>query len=145
MSWDRLWEAIHGHLGVLAAVALVHPAILMWRGRPLSRGARWSVGLSSALTVGAYSFGLASYGAYREVVKRELFATDRAAGLLFETKEHLAYVTVALAIGGCACALLAPRSADETRRTAARLYAVAAALCALVGALGTYVASVRGF
>lgn len=145
MSWDRLWESIHGHLGVLAAIALVHPAILLRRGLPLSRGARLSVILSSGLVIGAYSFGIASYGAYRETVKRGLFAIDPRTGLLFETKEHLAYVTLAIAVAALGCALLAPSRAEGTRRLASRLYAAAAGLCIAVVGLGTWVAAVRGF
>jgi hypothetical protein len=145
VSWDRLWESVHGHLGVLAAIALLHPAILLRDGRPLTRGLRSSVGLSTALTGLAFAFGVASYDSYRELVKRDLFLLDPAAGLLFETKEHLAYVTLALAIGAGAAALLAPASATGTRRMAARVYAAAALGCLTVVALGTWVASVRGF
>ena len=51
MTLLRLLESVHGHLGVLTAVALVHPAILLRRGLPLSRGARWSVWLTTLLAV----------------------------------------------------------------------------------------------
>ena len=46
----RLLESLHGHFGILAAVALMHPAILLRRGRALSRGMRWSIGLTAAVT-----------------------------------------------------------------------------------------------
>ena len=141
----RLWAAVHGHLGVLAVVALVHPAVLLWSGRPLSRGGRLSLGLSTLVTVAAFVVGLAAYGDYRAHVKRDLFHVDPRAGLLFETKEHLAYAALALTLGGFACAWLAPTGGMALRRTAARLFAAAVLLTAIVAGLGTYVAAVRGF
>lgn len=145
MNVGQLLEAIHGHLGVLAAAALLHPAILLWRGRPLSRGMGWAVGLSTTMTALAFGGGLVIYEAYRAEVKRRLFFESRMAGLLFETKEHLAYAVVALAVGGLVCALAAPRTDADLRRLAARLYAVAAVLGIVVVSLGTIVASFRTF
>ena len=145
MNGLALLESVHGHLGVLAAAALLHPALLLFDGRPLTRGIRWSIGLTSTVTMAAFALGLGIYGDYRELVRRPLFVEDRAAGLLFETKEHLAYAVVALTLGAAVCALAAPRDRKSLRRLSALLFAAAAACCLLVVALGTYVASVGSF
>lgn len=141
----RLIESLHGHVGILALALLIHPAILLWRGAPLSRGGRWAVGLSGLMTTLAFGIGVGIYGAYRSLVKPGLFTADASAGWLFETKEHLGYVAVTLAIGATLLALLAPPKAAELRRAAARLYVAATIATLLTAALGTWVASVRGF
>jgi hypothetical protein len=145
MNALTLWTAIHGYLGVLAAVALLHPAILLRRGSPLSRGGRWSVVLTSVVTVLGFSLGILLYPSYREIVKRPLFTESFRAGLLFETKEHLAVMVVSLTIGATVAALLAPREARSIRRTAALLFAFAAFACLATASLGTYVSAIRSF
>jgi hypothetical protein len=145
MTWIRVLETVHGHFGVLAAVALLHPAIVLRRGRPLSRGGVWSIVLTTTVTVAAFATGVTIYGDYREFVKPELFAQDRAAGLLFESKEHVAFVVVTLAVAAGVASLVAPRRSPEIRRAAAWFYAAAAELCLSTVALGTWVAAVRGF
>ncbi len=144
MFW-RIFESIHGHLGVLSLAALVHPALLLRRGKPLTSRNRWAVGLSTGFALAVYGTGIAMYGAYRALVKRHLFADSIRAGLLFETKEHLAVVVVGLATGAAIAALLAPRRAAHVRRTAALFYALAALAALVVVALGTQVANVRSF
>lgn len=141
----RLLESIHGHLGVLAVIALVHPAILLRRGAPLSRGVRLSVWLTTAACCAAFALGVGIYGDYRTHVKAELFRASVRAGFLFETKEHLAFATVALAVAAGVSALLAPRDAVSIRRLSAVLYAAAAVLGLVVASLGTYIQSIRGF
>ena len=89
--------------------------------------------------------GIAIYDDYREVVKRDLFLDAPTAGLLFETKEHIAWAVLVLTLGAGAVAALAPREAKQLRRSAALMYAVAAGICSLTVVLGTYVAAVRGF
>ncbi len=123
MTALRIFETVHGHLAILAMIALVHPAILLRRGLPLSRGATWSVALTTAVTVAAFTTGLSIYGRYREVVKPELVATHLGTALLFETKEHLAWAVVSMAVGAGLAALLAPRGAHGVRRAAALAYA----------------------
>ena len=145
MMYMRVLQSIHGHLGMLAAAALIHPAIVLRRGKPLSYRGRWAVSLSTGFTVLAYSAGIAIYADYRNLVKRALFHENLHAGMLFETKEHLALSVVCLALGGLVAALAAPRRATALRRSAAVIYALAAALCLLTGALGVYVTSVHGF
>ena len=147
MSRIALFETVHGHLGVLAAAALAHPAILLRKGQPLSRGARWAVGLTTLAVTLAFASGLAIYAAYVAQVRPWLFRASARAGLLFETKEHVAFIVVASALGAGACALLAPRDARgrELRRLAAVVYAVGALLCLAVTALGSHIASVFTF
>lgn len=140
-----LWTAIHGYLGVLAAAALLHPAILLRRGSPLSRGGRWSVGLTALVTTLGFSLGIFLYGSYRAEVKRPLFTESIRAGLLFETKEHIAVGVVALTLGAALAALYAPRDARTIRRVAALLFVFAALACIATASLGSYVTAVRSF
>ena len=141
----RLLETIHGHFGVLAAAALLHPAILLRRGKALTRGMRWAVGLSTLAVVSAFGSGLWIYPGYRDYLRPALFRASARAGFLFETKEHLAFAVVALSLGACAAALLAPREADALRKAAAASYVAAAVLCIVTVCLGSYIASVQGF
>jgi len=141
----RLLESVHGHLGVLAAVALVHPALLLRRGKPLTTGTRLSVVLTTLACVLAFGLGVGIYGDYRASVKPELFRLSARAGFLFETKEHLAFATAAFALGAAAAALLAPGDAEAVRRLSATLYGAAAVLALVVVAIGTWVHAIHGF
>lgn len=145
MTAIRLLETLHGHLGVLAAAALLHPAIVMRKGRPLSYRSRWAVVLSTAFAALAFGSGLVIYPSYRTAVRARLFLKSTRAGFLFETKEHIAYAVVAISLGACVCALVAPKNATSLRQGAAYFYAIAAALCIIVVCLGSYVAAVHGF
>lgn len=145
MSVDRLLESLHGHIGILFTVALLHPAIILRRGLPMSRGARWSIGLTTLLAAAAFGMGVLIYEPYRATVKRTLLFSQPHAAILFETKEHLAYVVLLFALGAGIAAWLAPRDGVEVRRACARIYAAATLLCLVVAALGTWVASVQGF
>lgn len=145
MILQRVLESVHGLFGVLAAAALLHPAISLRRGLPLSRGMRWSLGLTTAVVAGAFALGLTIYEDYREVVKRGLFAKAPEVGFLFETKEHLAFAVLALALGGGVAALVAPRDGRELRRAAGTLFALAFVGCCVVVGLGVYIAAVASF
>jgi hypothetical protein len=145
VSLIRLLETIHGHLGVLAAAALLHPAILLRKGQALSGRLRLAVVLSTSAVVLAFSTGLWVYPAYRTVVRAPLFRADVRAGLLFETKEHLAFAVVATSLGACVCALSAPRDGRGLRQAASVAYAVGAALCIVTVCLGSYIASIHSF
>lgn len=140
-----LLEAIHGHVGVLAMVALFHPALLLWSGKPLSRNAKLALVASLALVTLAFGLGLAIYPAYREEVKPELFRTSVRAGLSFETKEHLAWIALVGSLGAGITGLVAPPRAAQARRLAARVFLGAAIACTLAACLGTWIASVRSF
>ena len=145
MTALRILTSVHGMLGVLAAAALFHPAILMRRGQALSRGARWSIGLSTAFAIAAFSLGIAIYESYRSSVKYMLFRANVKAGYLFETKEHLAFVVVSLAAGACLCAFASPRNARSLRQAAAATYLSAAMVATVVVCLGVYVTAIHTF
>lgn len=145
MTILRLLESVHGHLGVLAAAALLHPAILLRRGRPLSRGLRWSLGLTTAVVTLAFATGLFIYDDYRDLVRPALLLEHYDTALLFETKEHIAWAVVSLALGGGVAALSAPPGAKRIRQAAAAFYGVAALLCLVTVGLGTWIAAVGGF
>lgn len=140
-----LLEAIHGHIGVLAMVALYHPALLLWSGKPLSRNAKLALSASLVLVALAFALGLTIYPAYREQVKPDLFRASVRAGLLFETKEHLAWISLIAALGAGVTGLFAPPRAAQARRIAARVFLGAAIACTLTVCLGTWIASVRSF
>lgn len=145
MNPIRIVEAVHGHVGFLAAAALLHPAILLRRGQQLSRGARYALALSTGFAVTAFSLGIYIYEDYRTHVKQNLFRINMRAGFCFETKEHLAFIVLCLALGAMGCAFAAPKEARGLRRAAAATYLSAALLAITVCILGTYVAAVHTF
>jgi hypothetical protein len=137
--------AVHGYLGVLAAASMLHPALSLRSGKPLSRRGHYAMLAATFLTLATYGGGLAVYGKYRELVKRPLFAESLRAGLLFETKEHLAVTVLCFVLGACVAALFAPRQAVALRKVSALLFVLAAVTAMAVVLLGTHVSSVRSF
>lgn len=138
---------VHGHLGWLAAAALLHPAWML--RRPLRRLSSVAVAATALVTLPAAT-ALLVYPAYRASLKQALFVRAPAIGWMFERKEHLGLGAVALAWAGLALHAASVRAADdETRRSLARAAQVSFALAALftwvVSALGTWVASVAPF
>ena len=142
----RIQEHLHGHLAWLAAVALVHPAILLRRS---TRRAHLAVGISVALVTTAAAMGLSMYDGYREKLRRPLFESSIAMGYLFERKEHLAFGVLAFAWIGAityAAAIVADAELRESlRRVAYRGFVISAALAVITALLGTIVASYRTF
>ena len=145
MNAVRILETVHGHLGVLSAASLLHPAILMRRGQQLSRGARWAIGLATAFAVSAFSMGIVIYENYRSNVKQGLFIIDNQAGYLFETKEHLTFAVVTVSLAAAVCAFTAPRERRDLRQAAAAAFLTASLIATTVCVLGTYVAAVHTF
>jgi hypothetical protein len=143
----RLAEHVHGHLGWLAAAALVHPAILLRNRR---RRAHLAVGLSLGLVTLVGAIGAWIYGPYRDKLKQGIFLHAPSIGFLFERKEHLAFGAIGLAWAGAMAYLVASR-VDEERtqlalRTAAfRAFASAAGLAIATAVLGTIVAVYKTF
>ena len=131
----RLAEHVHGHGGWLSAVALLHPAIVLRRGR----GGAWAVGLSTTLVTVVAALGVWIYTPYRQLLRQRIFQTAPTMGYLFERKEHLAFGAVMFAWVG-ALAYLADR-----RTWSHRAYVAAAAIALVVATLGTLVASYRTF
>jgi hypothetical protein len=148
MTFDivRVAEHVHGHLGWLAAAALIHPAILL---RNRKRKAHWSIAAATFLPTLAGGLGMWVYGPYRDRIKQSIFIDARWVGLLFERKEHLAFAAILLSWAGAATYTLAPNANEPTRdalRTLAfRAYVAAAVLATAVALLGTVVASFRSF
>jgi hypothetical protein len=148
MAFDvlRVAEHVHGHLGWLAAAALVHPAILL---RNPKRAAPLSVALATGLATGVGALGAWLYGPYRERVKPHLFKEVPWVGLMFERKEHLAFGAVALAWAGALAYAGAVGARDEVRaplrRFALRAFVASAGLAIATAALGTLVASYATF
>jgi hypothetical protein len=139
-------EHLHGHAGWLTAVALVHPAVVL---RRLDRRAGWAVGLSTGLVTCVCAAGAWIYGPYRDYVKQGIFQKAPSIGLLFERKEHLAFVALAFAWVGALAYVGARFAGEDSRRTLRRLahraYVVAAAVALVVAGLGTAVATFRTF
>jgi hypothetical protein len=142
----RVAEHLHGHLGWLAAAALVHPAILL---RDARRRARLSVGLGAGVATAAAALGMALYPAYRERLKPSIFADAPALGFAFERKEHLAFGALLMAWAGAA-AYAAASAADagarrRLRRASHACFVAAALFATATAALGTCVAAYRTF
>jgi hypothetical protein len=142
----RLLEHVHGHLGWLSAVALVHPA---WLLRNPRRRAPWAVGLSVGLLTTTAAIGVYLYGPYRDKVKQALFIHAPSVGYLFERKEHLAFGALLLAWAGAVAYVAAERTEEPVRAPlrlfAFRAFAIAAAMAVVTAALGVAVAVVRTF
>jgi len=142
----RVAERFHGHLGWLAALALLHPAILLRHPR---RRADLAVFLSTALVTVTAAMGAALYGPYRHLLRHLIFAGAPAMGYLFERKEHLGFGAVLMAWTGLA-AYSGSRWAQGDERAwlhrASHWAFVVAAVFAIATALfGTLVASYRSF
>jgi MFS family permease len=142
----RIQEHVHGHIGWLAAIALIHPAIVLRRTK---RRAHLAVGLAVSLVTLAACLGAAIYGDYRDKLRQSIFQQARVIGYLFERKEHLAFGAVVLAYAGAVAYVVATRLEGEPRerlRKAAHWSFVAAAAMAVVTAvLGTVIAAYKTF
>lgn len=148
MDWDplRIAEHVHGHVGWLAAISLVHPAIVL---RRKTRKAHLAVGLATALATAAATMGAAMYPSYREQLRQAIFIHAPSVGYMFERKEHLAFGAVLFAWAGAIAYAAAWRVDGELRlrlRTAAHVaYVASAALAVATAALGTAVGSYKSF
>jgi hypothetical protein len=142
----RIAEHVHGHLGWLAAIALVHPAILL---RRTSRRAHLAVGLAVGTVTAVGLLGVSLYGAYRDRLRQVIFAHAPSIGYLFERKEHLAFGAILLSWVGAVAYAAAARSEggvrESLRRAAHWAFIAAAVLAISVAALGTIVAAYRTF
>ena len=122
-----LVEHIHGHAGWLAAIALIHPAVVLRRP---SRRAHLAVVLATVLVTLTAALGLALYGPYREALRQPIFASAPVVGYLFERKEHLAFGAVFLAWAGASAYFGAiavePTLRRPLRRAAHAAFTVAA-------------------
>jgi hypothetical protein len=142
----RIQEHVHGHIGWLAAIALIHPAIVLRRTK---RRAHLAVGLSAGIVTLAGGLGAYIYGDYRDKLRQQIFQHARVIGYLFERKEHLAFGAVLLAWAGTAAYLGATRvdgvAREKLRKAAHWAFVAAAALAVTTAVLGTIIASYKTF
>lgn len=142
----RLAEHVHGHLGWLAAAVLVHPAVVL---RRRGRRAHAAVVTATALVTAAGALGAWLYVGYRDRLKGEIFRSAPSVGLVFERKEHLAFVAIVLSWVGFAAYFGGRTAEGRSKRTLETLavfaFAVAAGVAILVASLGTVVAVYRAF
>ena len=142
----RIEEHVHGHLGWISAVALVHPAILLRRTK---RRADLAVGLSLVLISATGLLGVFLYTPYRDALRHSIFVDAPAVGYLFERKEHIALGAIGLAWAGAAayvgaaCLDGAPR--DSLRRAAHWAFVASACFALVAAVLGTIVAIYKTF
>ena len=138
-DFTELMRTIHGHVGILAAAALAHPAFLLRPGRAVNRGLRWAAGAATTLVLATFGAGWALYPGYRRAPKPQLLREAPGLAWSFETKEHLAFYAVTLAVVG---AVLVFRGPSPTGRRAARwCYGTASLLAFAVAGLGSAVGS----
>ncbi len=142
--WLRLFEHVHGHLALLATLALIHPAVLLRRPR---RRAKLATASATVLTTLTAALGLALYPAYRSLLKPEIFSSSPVIGNAFERKEHLAVALVVLAWVGLVShwAATEEASARPWARVAYVAYFGAATIAVLTAGLGVAVAVQRSF
>jgi hypothetical protein len=142
----RVSEHVHGHLGWLAAIALVHPAILLRKPR---RKAHLSVGLAVGVVTLVGCLGVALYPDYRDKLRQSMFQHAPTMGYLFERKEHLAFGAILLAWAGAAAYFgaipLEGETRDRLRKAAHWAFVAAAALTVTTAVLGTLVAAYKTF
>ncbi len=131
-AWTLLARA-HGHLAVLATVLLLHPVLWLRGSRPVTSRVRLTAGLGAGLLTAVFVVGWNLYPLYRSRVKPVLIAADDPAWSWFESKEHLALVATALAVGGAAAVL---SGEGATVRLGHRLLAGAVFCAAITAALG---------
>ncbi len=148
--WLRVLERVHGHLGWLSVVALLHPVIVLRRPR---RRARLATALATGIVTLAFVLGTVVYPSYRLLLKQAIFRTNPRIGWLFERKEHLAVGVLAFAWVGLVAHWLSfglgtNDDADlraRVERIAQRGYAVSFALGVAVGVIGVTVAVFKTF
>ncbi len=142
----RLVERIHGHLGWLAAIALIHPAILL---RNHKRKAHWSVGFAVGTISLVFALGVGIYTAYRDTLRQVLFQQAAVIGYLFERKEHLAFGALFMAWAGGLSYVAALRAKDPTRESLRRAshwaFVTAALLAVATATLGIVVSTFKSF
>jgi len=118
-----LTRSAHGMVGVLAAAALSHPALMRV---PSARNAL----PASVLAVLTFAGGVLIYGDYRAGPKRVLLGEALWLAQAFEVKEHLGFFVAVLAIAGAG--LLRAGAVADARRC----YQAGAALAWVVVATG---------
>jgi hypothetical protein len=135
-----LLERMHGHAAVLGLAVLLHPVVTLRRRKALTLWSVRTADLGALLIAMPWVAGWWLYPTYRLDVKPGLWAEHRQIALLFETKEHLAALTLFLVVSG-AITLRAAGNTASGRRTAWTLLACAWVAGAMTGGLGVFVSS----
>ena len=141
----RFLEHVHGHVGLLAALALAHPAVLLRRPR---RNVFTVAFAATALVTTTAAVGALLYPHYRTSIKPALFAATPLVGQLFERKEHLGVAALVLAWTGLGALALARRrdeAAIDLGRLAFVAYTGAALMALVVAGAGLVVGANRSF
>ena len=131
---------VHGHLGWLAALALLHPAWLLRRPRRRALAAALAATLVATATA---ALGILLYPTYRQSLKPGLLSAAPIAAALFERKEHLGIGALVLAWVGLALHGLWCRDrpgAASLARAAFAAYVGAAGFAVVTAVLGVVVA-----
>jgi hypothetical protein len=128
----------HGQVATLGLAVLLHPVITLRFRRRATPWTRLTADLGALLLLFPSLAGWWLYGTYRARVKPSLWLGHPSAVLRFETKEHLAAMALALAVGGALTLRFGHRS--PAGRDAAWIQLLLAfALGTLSALLGIYV------
>lgn len=133
-----LLHTLHGHLAILGLALLLHPVITLRRRQHLATATVRTADLGALLLLIPWILGLVLYPSYRAQIKPALWAAHPAAVWRFETKEHLAAVSMALILGG-ALTLRSSGRLPQGRRAAATLLLWGWILGVCAALLGAYV------
>jgi hypothetical protein len=142
--WIRTLQHIHGHLAILSCAALLHPAFFGIS----PRGRRLAVTASVMLTV-TFVLGGIIYPDYTEQVRKSVYQSSYALGLLFERKEHIALGAVCTSWLGTLQALYSAKVANhqslfaQVNKRVRILFTVSAALTVFVSVCGIIVTCVK--
>lgn len=146
MSTLLFLQGMHGHVAILGVALAFHPVFALRRARRPARRTRVAGYLATAFIAATNVAGWVIYPAYRHEIKRQLYAANTWWGRLFEIKEHLGWYVLALALaGGVLMSLSNGPQGDILRRPIRVLYTAAGVLGLVVGGIGTYLASIKGF
>ncbi|MCB9684275.1 MAG: hypothetical protein H6735_04440 [Alphaproteobacteria bacterium] len=132
------WIRIHAQLATLALALVLHPVLTLRARRKATRWTHLTAELGAGLLLAATALGWIAYGTYRARVKPALWLGHPAAVLRFETKEHLAAMAAAMALGGALTLRVAHRS-PAGREAAWIQLLLAFGLGLLAGGLGIFV------
>lgn len=141
-----LLRTLHGWIGLLAAVLLLHPVFALARPAPqtgppgerLRLGLRWSVGVALGFTVVAYVSGWLLYPDYRVDTKPLLLGLAPWLARAFESKEHLCFYVLVLALGAVGLLFLGAKPI-----TVRWCFALASGLALSASVLGVLVGAFR--
>lgn len=141
-----LLQKIHGHVALLGAALCLHPPLALRRAKRTTWAVRLSGWLASAFVIATNALGWWIYPAYREEVKLDLYRWAKPWGVLFEVKEHFGWISVGLALAGCALMWASARPGGKAFVGSIRAVYLAMALLVIAsGVMGVLISSVNGF